>query len=79
MTKQKPTLVEHFKIIPTHAFIESNYIQLDDIFFITLCAVICGYVSWVAIEKFAKMKLKWSWQYLSLEHGNMMPYIVKPT
>ncbi|AGH47338.1 transposase IS4 family protein [Paraglaciecola psychrophila 170] len=52
---------------------------MDDIFFITLCAVICGYVSWVAIEKFAKMKLKWSWQYLSLEHGNMMPYIVKPT
>jgi hypothetical protein len=43
--------------------------KLDDMFFITRCAVICGCDGWVAIEKFANMKRSWFEQYLSLEHG----------
>ncbi|MFT6919441.1 MAG: putative transposase YbfD/YdcC [Cognaticolwellia sp.] len=66
MTKQKPTLIEHFKDI-TDPHLQLH--KLDDIFFITLCSVICGCDSWVAIEKFANMKRNWFEQYLSLEYG----------
>lgn len=69
MTKQKPTLIEHFKDIADPRLQRKQLHKLDDIFFITLCAVICGCDSWVAIEKFANMKRSWFTQYLSLEHG----------
>jgi predicted transposase YbfD/YdcC len=69
MTKQKPTLIEHFKDIEDPRLKRKQLHQLDDIFFITLCAVICGCDSWVAIEKFANIKRTWFEQYLSLENG----------
>lgn len=69
MNKQKPTLIEHFKDITDPRLQRRQLHKLDDIFFMTLCAVICGCDSWVAIEKFATMKQKWFEQYLSLEHG----------
>lgn len=69
MTKQKPPLIEHFKDITDPRLQRKQLHKLDDIFFITLCAVISGCDSWVAIEKFAKMKQTWFKQYLSLEHG----------
>ncbi|NMR26295.1 ISAs1 family transposase [Pseudoalteromonas sp. NEC-BIFX-2020_015] len=69
MTKQKPTLIEHFKDIQDPRLQRKQLHKLDDIFFITLCAVICGCDGWVAIEKFANMKRNWFDQYLSLEYG----------
>jgi len=69
MTKQKPTFIEHFKDIEDPLLQKRKLHKLDDIFFITLCAVICGCDGWVVIEKFAKMKRDWFEQYLSLEHG----------
>jgi predicted transposase YbfD/YdcC len=69
MNKQKPTLIEHFKDITDPRLQRKQLHKLNDIFFMTLCVVICGCDSWVAIEKFAKMKQKWFEQYLSLEHG----------
>lgn len=69
MTKQKPTLIEHFKDIEDPRLQRKQLHKLDDIFFITLCAVICGCDGWVAIEKFANIKRSWFEQYLSLENG----------
>jgi predicted transposase YbfD/YdcC len=69
MTKQKPTLIEHFKDIQDPRLQRKQLHKLDDIFFMTLCAVICGCDGWVAIEKFANIKRNWFEQYLSLENG----------
>lgn len=70
MTKlKKPTLIEHFKEIEDPRIMRKKQHHLDDIFFITLCAVICGCDGWVAIEKFATMKRSWFEQYLALENG----------
>ncbi|MGR8932322.1 MAG: transposase family protein [Gammaproteobacteria bacterium] len=43
--------------------------QLQDIFFITLCGVICGADNWVAIEDFGDSKQEWFTDLLGLEHG----------
>jgi hypothetical protein len=69
MTKYKPTLIEHFNDIEDPRLLRKQLHKLDDIFFITLCAVICGCDGcdgWVAIEKFANIKRIWFEQYLSL-------------
>jgi hypothetical protein len=69
MTKNKSLLIEHFNDIAEPCLQRKPLHKLDDILFITLCVVICGCYSWVAIEKFANMKRNWFEQYLSLEHG----------
>jgi hypothetical protein len=56
MTQYKPTLIEHFKYIEEPRLIRKQLHKLDDIFFITLCAVICGCDGCDAIEKFANIK-----------------------
>jgi predicted transposase YbfD/YdcC len=61
--------MEHFKDIEDPRLLRKQLHKLDDIFFITLCAVICGCDGWVAIEKFANIKRIWFEQYLSLENG----------
>ena len=43
--------------------------QLEDIFFITLCAVICGADNWVMIEEFGKAKEQWLTEQLGLQNG----------
>ncbi len=57
MTRQKPTFIEHFKDITDLRLKRKQLHKLEDVFFIALWATICGYDSWVAVEKFAKMKL----------------------
>ena len=42
---------------------------MQDIFFITLCAAICGADNWVAIEEFGKAKEDWVTELLDLKHG----------
>lgn len=68
-TEAKPTFMEHFKNIEDPRITRHKLYSLDDMFFITLCAVICGCDSWVAISQFAKMKQSWFEQYLELENG----------
>jgi hypothetical protein len=43
--------------------------QLSDVFFITLCAIICGTDNWVAIEAYGKAKKEWFVGVLNLKHG----------
>jgi hypothetical protein len=42
---------------------------LLDIIMITLCAVICGAESWVAVEEFGTTKRAWLETFLDLPHG----------
>ena len=69
MTTKKPTLIEHFSTIQDPRLNRKQCHSLENIFFIALCAVICGCDSWVAVEKFGKMKQSWFEKYLHLEHG----------
>jgi hypothetical protein len=57
--KYKSTLKVHFIDISDPRIQSKLLHKLSDIFFITLCAIICGGDSWVVIEKFAKMKQSW--------------------
>lgn len=43
--------------------------QLRDIFFITLCAVICEAENWVAIEESGKARIDWFTKLPGLQHG----------
>ena len=43
--------------------------ELDDILFITLCAVICGADSWYQVELFGNAKLDWLQTFLALPNG----------
>ncbi|MDC0535754.1 ISAs1 family transposase, partial [Francisellaceae bacterium] len=43
--------------------------ELSDIFFMTLCAVICGADNWVMIEQFCEAKKDWFCEQLGLENG----------
>lgn len=65
----KPSFIEHFKSIEDPRIMRQKQHKLDDIFFITLCAVICGCDGWVSISKFAEMKKTWFEQYLELKNG----------
>ena len=42
---------------------------LNDIIFITICAVICGADSFYAIEDFAHSHLEWLRKYIKLKNG----------
>jgi predicted transposase YbfD/YdcC len=65
----KPSFMEHFKEITDPRIMRQKQYKLSDMFFITLCAVICGCDSWVAIAKFGEMKRSWFEEYLELENG----------
>ncbi|MDP2427226.1 MAG: transposase family protein, partial [Methylobacter sp.] len=45
-------ILKHFSSIPDPRINRKKLHKLDDIFFITLCAVICGANDWVSIEMF---------------------------
>lgn len=63
------SIVDHFSSIPDPRLNRKKRHQLKDIFFITLCAVICGADDWVAVETFGKAKERWFTELLGLEHG----------
>lgn len=67
----KPTasIIHHFSNIADPRLDRQKKHKLQDIFFITLCAVICGADNWVAIEEFGKAKIDWFTEVLRLEHG----------
>jgi predicted transposase YbfD/YdcC len=67
----KPTasILQHFSSIKDPRVDRQKKHQLQDIFFITLCAVICGADNWVAIEEFAEAKKEWFVELLGLPNG----------
>jgi predicted transposase YbfD/YdcC len=63
------SIIEHFSSIPDPRLNRRKLHKLEDIFFITLCAAICGANDWVAIEEFGKAKKSWFDELLGLENG----------
>ncbi len=63
------SIIHHFSTIADPRVDRRKKHQLTDIFFITLCATICGADNWVAIEKFGKAKESWFTEQLGLENG----------
>lgn len=68
---EKPiaSIIHHFSSIEDPRVDRQKKHQLQDIFFIALCAVICGADNWVAIEEFGKAKIEWFTKLLGLQHG----------
>lgn len=63
------SIIHHFSSIEDPRRDRLKKHQLSDIFFITLCATICGADNWVAIERFGKAKEQWFTEQLNLKHG----------
>lgn len=63
------SILHHFASIPDPRINRRKLHKLSDIFFITLCAVICGADDWVAIELFGKSKETWFTRVLKLTNG----------
>ncbi|MDQ6967782.1 MAG: ISAs1 family transposase [Mariprofundaceae bacterium] len=63
------SIIHHFSSIIDPRLERRKQHHLKDIFFITLCASICGADSWVAIETFGKAKEAWFNEILSLQNG----------
>ena len=62
-------LIQHFSSIEDPRVNRQRKQKLQDIFFISLCAVICGADNWVAIEAFGVAKEQWFTEILGLAHG----------
>jgi len=70
MTNQaRASIIHHFSSLKDPRRERHKKHLLSDIFFITLCATICGADNWVAIERFGKAKEQWFTEQLNLEHG----------
>jgi predicted transposase YbfD/YdcC len=67
--KPTPSIIHHFSSIKDPRVNRQKKHQLQDIFFITICATICGADNWVAIEAFGVAKEAWFTELLDLEHG----------
>ena len=63
------SILHHFSAINDPRVNRQKKHELQDIFFITLCAVICGADNWVAVEEFGKAKEAWFTEQLNLENG----------
>ena len=69
IAKPTPSILQHFSSIEEPRIDRQKKHKLQDIFFISLCAIICGADNWVAIEEFGKAKEEWFTEILGLEHG----------
>jgi len=63
------TIIDHFSSIVDPRISRRKLHKLNDIFFITLCAVISGANDWVAIEDYGNAKKSWLVDVLGLENG----------
>lgn len=68
-SRETPSIIHHFSSIQDPRVNRQKRHQLQDVFFITLCAVICGADNWVAIEEFGKAKEEWFTELLELKYG----------
>jgi hypothetical protein len=64
--KPTPSILQHFSSIEDPRIDRQKKHKLQDIFFISLCAMICGADNWVAIEEFGEAKEKWFIELLRL-------------
>ncbi|MBI4430787.1 MAG: ISAs1 family transposase [Candidatus Omnitrophica bacterium] len=69
MEKLSRSLIDELKIIRDPRKEKNKKHRLETILFISLCAVIAGAESWVAIERFGKSKKEWLAQYVDLSEG----------
>lgn len=69
MLSETSSIISHFSSITDPRVNRQKLHKLENIFFITICAVICGADNWVAIEEFGKAKEDWFTEILNLEHG----------
>lgn len=67
--KPTPSIIHHFSSIEDPRVNRQKKHQLQDIFFISLCAMICGADNWVAIAEFGQAKEAWFTELLGLENG----------
>ncbi len=67
--KPTPSIVHHFSSIDGPRVNRQKRHQLQDIFFISICAIIGGADNWVAVEEFGMAKGAWFTELLGLEHG----------
>ncbi len=67
--KPTPSIVHHFSSIDDPRVNRQKRHQLQDIFFISICAIIGGADNWVAVEEFGMAKGAWFTELLGLEHG----------
>jgi len=67
--KPTPSIIHHFSSIEDPRVNRQKKHQLQDIFFISICAIICGADNWVAVEEFGLAKEEWFTEVLGLEHG----------
>ena len=64
-----PSIIHHFSSIEDPRVNRQKKHKLQDIFFISICAIICGADNWVAVEEFGLAKEEWFTELLGLEHG----------
>jgi len=69
MDKISRGLIEKLKIIPDPRRDKNKKHRLETILFVSLCAVISGAESWLAIERFAKSRKEWLAHYVDLGEG----------
>ncbi len=69
LAKPTPSIIHHFSSIKDPRVNRQKKHRLQDIFFISICATICGADNWVAIEQFGLAKEAWFTELLGLEHG----------
>ena len=67
--KVTTSIIHYFSNIQDPRVNRQKKYQLQDVFFITLCTVICGADNWVAIEEFGEAKEEWFTELLDLQHG----------
>ena len=68
-TEATPSIIHHFSSIKDPRIDRGKKHKLSDIFFISICAVICGADNWTAVERFGCAKESWFTKILGLENG----------
>ena len=68
-SKANPSIIHHFSSLKDPRINRGKKHNLSDIFFISICAAICGADTWTAIEEFGKAKESWFTEILGLENG----------
>jgi len=68
-TLSSPALLDHFAALSDPRIEDRCLHKLIDIFFIAVCAVICGADGFTDMEEFGKAKLSWLRQFLELPNG----------
>ena len=69
MNQPTASILQHFASLTDPRINRQKKHQLQDIFFITLCAVICGADNWVEIEEYGGAKEAWFTEQLGLVNG----------